>query len=1205
MHRRALVLAWVLLVLASARAQPLEIVAPPDRFAAPGEYVTLVFRLTAATSVEVEVAAETERGWPVLRQAGTVRLEAGRSTPVVVTVEVPADAPAFATEFVRLRVDVGAERLERQVALTVTELLDLRVEAPREVVLGPEGLTVVAINGGNAVDTVAVELRRGSEVVQRRALTLQPGAREDVVFELKDDGSHSVVLTGERGGEVRRSVNVLRFGVAEPEPFALAADLGFGLTTSGSRFSTFTVKGALSDFATLDARVDAPSWRRSFAEVTLQHGSLRFGGGWRDPFGLGLPGAFGVAGTWSGDGWGAAAALGHVSDDRFTGAVAGSWTAGANSVAAGIGVVEGSPLVAVRAEHAVVGRKVVASAGWDRGGGSLATRAELRDDDGTIDLRAEARGLGTNRLRLDAGVRYRFGDDVLYADGGWSQFGGSAWSGRAGGAFALTADLPGTLRLGVQLGVRESFAQLGHRIDLGGGWRASQAVGARLDGDGFGVTFDALWTRSGADHLAFDARFAYRPTADRLTGRVGGRYQVELDAWTVNASAGWDVEQRAVGASAGLAWRDGAWRTEVDASVGYAWGPVAGRWNASATLTGGYAWRWPLPPAVSDAFGGRRVGAVRGRVVVVGADGPGGSEAVGLAGVIVEIGRYRVLTDEDGAFAIDLPPGRYPAAVVAATVPVAFRLLDAPRTEVEVRLREATDVVWQATRTTVLSGRVLEDRDGDGAADDPPRGVAARLLLIDAEGLRRVLVTDADGAFSARGLVPGDAELLLLDAPAGATVVGEDRRTVRLVAGENAVVEFLVQPVVVVARSFVAQALRIRGWRRRSSGCRRGGAARAGRGAGGCGRGRRRVRGRKCGAVVSRRRLGGPRERAGRRPRRGVAIHGGRAGCGRRGDASRPTRRGQRRDRGGPGQRRPRSPGRRTAPHPDGVPRRRARHGGIAVRRDAAAGRDRAGSLGGGAGGAVGRRGRHLDARRGGHHLGWPRAHRAGALPRAGAVNGCSAAMASGVADGLERDREEVGARRLAAVDPQAVVVAGGDRHEAVGRSGAEEGAPLGRRAREPQPAVERRGAGGCQQLLDPRRDRVAARRGWCDLDADEVVACGRERGPRRHGLQVHTGRVRVVERHHGARDPRRAAHDPQRQERRDRHAHVVRHRDPVLAHAVRDAGGEGAGGLVAAQRHAVGHLDPHAVLALHDGLREHQGRRGVTGSQAVVRKTV
>jgi hypothetical protein len=94
-----------------------------------------------------------------------------------------------------------------------------------------------------------------------------------VVFDLKDDGSHTVVLTGERGGEVRRSVNVLRFGVAEPEPFALAADLGFGLTTSGSRFSTFTVKGALSDFATLDARVDAPSWRRSFAQVTLQHGS--------------------------------------------------------------------------------------------------------------------------------------------------------------------------------------------------------------------------------------------------------------------------------------------------------------------------------------------------------------------------------------------------------------------------------------------------------------------------------------------------------------------------------------------------------------------------------------------------------------------------------------------------------------------------------------------------------------------------------------------------------------------------------------------------------------------------------------------------------------------------------------------------------------------------------------------------------------------
>jgi hypothetical protein len=89
--------------------------------------------------------------------------------------------------------------------------------------------------------------------------------------------------------------------------------------------------------------------------------------------------------------------------------------------------------------------------------------------------------------------------------------------------------------------------------------------------------------------------------------------------------------------------------------------------------------------------------------------------------------------------------------------------------------------------------------------------VAARLLLTDAEGLRRILATDADGAFSARSLVPGDAELLLLDVPAGATLVGEERRTVGLVSGEATEVEFLVRPLVVVARSFAAQALRIRG----------------------------------------------------------------------------------------------------------------------------------------------------------------------------------------------------------------------------------------------------------------------------------------------------------------------------------------------------------------------------------------------------------
>ena len=65
MRLRALVLVCWLLALAGARAQAIEVAVPPDRFAAPGEFVTLVFRITSPVPLEVEIAADTGRDWPV------------------------------------------------------------------------------------------------------------------------------------------------------------------------------------------------------------------------------------------------------------------------------------------------------------------------------------------------------------------------------------------------------------------------------------------------------------------------------------------------------------------------------------------------------------------------------------------------------------------------------------------------------------------------------------------------------------------------------------------------------------------------------------------------------------------------------------------------------------------------------------------------------------------------------------------------------------------------------------------------------------------------------------------------------------------------------------------------------------------------------------------------------------------------------------
>lgn len=128
----------------------------------------------------------------------------------------------------------------------------------------------------------------------------------------------------------------------------------------------------------------------------------------------------------------------------------------------------------------------------------------------------------------------------------------------------------------------------------------------------------------------------------------------------------------------------------------------------------------------------------------------------------------------------------------------------------EIAAHEVTTVALTAVATTVLSGRVLEDRDGDGLPDEPARGVAARLLLTDAEGLRRLVATDEAGSFLVRGLLPGPVELRLIELPLGATAVGEDSQTVRLLPGLPTQVAFLVQPAAARAQPFAPRALRIR-----------------------------------------------------------------------------------------------------------------------------------------------------------------------------------------------------------------------------------------------------------------------------------------------------------------------------------------------------------------------------------------------------------
>ena len=801
MLRRALTL-LALATFAFAAAQPVQLLAPPDRFVAPGEFVTLVFRFEAAERTVVQLEAISARGWPVLRQPGEMTLEPGRSTPVALTLEVPRGAEAASRDLVTLRGDPPGPVLEAVVALTVSERVELVLEVPSEVSLGEDGLQVVVRNEGNTTEEVRVALRRGTEILAEQALMLAAGDSEALAFTLVGEGLHSVVLSSASGSELRRSVRVQRDASLPPAPFRVAARLAGSFNASGAWQGLLTVRGPLSDFARLDARLDAGAYRRSFATVELEHWSLRVGSGGRAPFRLDLPADWGAGATYRGDGWGVAGALGWLGDDRFAALIAGVRQSPTGDLAVAFGVRDGNALAALRAEISGEGGDTLLSARYRDGALAASVTADLRDDDGEGQVTLEAQELFTGAARLRFGVRYRSGPATVYGDVSAPLGADASWGGRVGWSEVLVTPLPGSLRVALQGGLRESFARVTHRVLLDGGWRADTTVGVRLDAHGVGLTLNGAWNRLVVADVRLDGRLAYYPVSGRIDGVARVSYALPLDPLQLALGGSWHLSDRALGASAGVGWRQGAWETNLNAAVRYAYAAdVARPWSASLALGAAYAFEVEVPEGLTDAAGGRRVGTLRGSVRTA-------EEA--LEGVVVEVGRMRVTTDAEGRFEVRLSPGAYDVRVDLRSLPIAYRLREPGGSRVRVELRGEHELTIEAVRSAALQGRVLEDSAGDGVPDEPARGVEARLLLTDADGLYRSLATDAEGRFEVRGLPPGDAELRLVELPRGASVVGEERVELVLSAAQPSAIVFLVRPVQAVARSFAPQTLRLR-----------------------------------------------------------------------------------------------------------------------------------------------------------------------------------------------------------------------------------------------------------------------------------------------------------------------------------------------------------------------------------------------------------
>ncbi len=794
----------VLTLAALAQAQPVTVSAPPDRFVAPGEFVTLVFRLEAVERTEVRLEAAVSAGWAVVRQPGEMTLEPGRSTPVAVTVEVPRDAPAFAVERVTLRAESRAltAPLERRVELIVTELVDVDLDAPREALLGPEGFDVVAVNRGNRVEEVVVEFRRGATVLASRELTLQPGARETLRFEPERDGLHAVVLRLAEGGEVRRTVSVDRLGLPSALPFVLAASAYGSLSTDGVGRGGVSLRGPLSDFVMLDANVDLVQLLRSHAQVETDDWTLRLGAQSRALLGVRSLVELGVGVVHLRQPWAFGVVAGQT-NELPAGIVQGRWASGPSAVVIGAGLHDGAPHATLEALHR--GAAVDVRAGGSYRPGELDAGLHLQDRDGdrTTELDLDVRSLLTPTARLRVALRHGEAGATVYADATVPIGEDALRSARLGFVDGLVTPLPGELILAAQGGTRESFATLTYRALLRHAWRVSGSTGVRYDTMGFGVSLGVGLSVPSNGVLSADANIVYYPDSDRLGGRVSVRAVSDPEvARRLAATATWDLSEQALRASGQIGWRTDPWEVVVDAALGYVHDQdSSGRWSGGLTLRASYAFDVVVPEAVSEGSGGRRTGRLHGSLVAD--DGP-------VPGVLVQVGRFRLETDAAGRFEVDLPPGSYQVRIEVASLPLQYQLLGDAQAVVEVGLRSTVEVAFRVVRTAVLRGRVLETSSGDERADDAMAGVAARLLVTDADGLRRVVATDDEGRFEVRGLVPGEVEVLLSELPMGASVVGANRQRVTVSVEAPGDITFLVEPLAATIRSFAAPAARVR-----------------------------------------------------------------------------------------------------------------------------------------------------------------------------------------------------------------------------------------------------------------------------------------------------------------------------------------------------------------------------------------------------------